>query len=153
MLITAKVNYGMRALVHLARFDGAAKSEDLASAQALPAGFLKSILGDLRRTGILVSQRGTDGGYRLARPPSDITVGEVVRALDGTMTDVGGRHVGTQDEASLHIDEVWRVVGARLTETLDGVTLEDVALGQLPSWAAQHAGLAGLPTPARMSMP
>ena len=137
MLITAKVNYGIRAVLELAALGKPANSDALASAQGLPPGFLSAILGDLRRAGILVSQRGAEGGFSLARLPSDITVGEVARALDFTMTDVGGRlHLkeAAPQGASRYLDDVWVAMQWSLREVLDGVTLEHVVSGQFPAW-------------------
>ena len=92
MLIHAKVDYGIRALLALADASPRpATAESLAMAQQLPARFLGAILTELRRAGIIVSRRGGGGGYQLARPARAITVGEVMRALDGPLTELPGR--------------------------------------------------------------
>lgn len=143
MLITAKVNYGIRALLELAALGEAANSEALATAQGLPPGFLSSILGDLRRAGILISQRGSEGGFSLARPATDITVGEVARALDASMSDVGGKKRLTtivSQGASRHLDNVWVVIQGSIDEVLDGLTLTDVVAGQFPAWMDRFLG-------------
>ena len=88
--ISAKVDYGMRALLALVERGEPATAESLAVAQGLPARFLGAILIDLRRAGIVSSQRGADGGYRLARPAADISVADVMRALDGPLAEVRG---------------------------------------------------------------
>src|SRR5271163_2381473 len=81
--IPAKVDYGLRALLSLAAAGEPQTAETLATAQGLPPRFLGAIMADLRRASLVASQRGADGGYRLARPPEEITLAEVIRALDG----------------------------------------------------------------------
>jgi Rrf2 family protein len=88
--IPAKVEYAMRALLALTALGGTATTDELANAQDLPPKFLGAILTDLRRAGILVSQRCASGGYRLARPPGAITVAEVMRVLDGPLAAIRG---------------------------------------------------------------
>jgi Rrf2 family protein len=132
--IPAKVDYGMRALLELAVVDGPATGETLASAQGLPPKFLAAILNDLRRTGLVSSQRGMEGGYRLSRPASEITVADVMRALDGPLAEVRGlrpemtSYVG----AAEHLQDVWVAARASLRSVLEQVTLEDVVKGKLP---------------------
>jgi Rrf2 family protein len=81
--ISAKTDYGMRALLALASGPAPMTSDALAAEQVLPAKFLGVILNDLRRAGIVVSHRGRDAGYILARPPAEITAADVIRALEG----------------------------------------------------------------------
>ena len=88
--IPAKVDYGMRALLALTARGEPTTAEALAEAQALPSKFLGAILNDLRRAGIVASQRGSEGGYRLARPAAQISVADVMRALDGPLAEVRG---------------------------------------------------------------
>ena len=88
--IPAKVDYGMRALLALTARGEPTTAEALAEAQALPSKFLGAILNDLRRAGIVASQRGSEGGYRLARPAAEISVADVMRALDGPLAEVRG---------------------------------------------------------------
>ena len=90
MHIPAKVDYGIRALLALAAAGTPQTAESLAEQQGLPPRFLGAILADLRRAGIVASQRGAEGGYRLARDPSDITIADVIRALDGPLAEVRG---------------------------------------------------------------
>ncbi|MCP9953887.1 Rrf2 family transcriptional regulator [Actinomadura madurae] len=90
MYVTARTTYAMRALVAMARARPATISAPaLAEAEKMPFTFLQTILGELRRARLVVSQRGNDGGYRLARPAIQITVGEVVRAMDTTFAPFG----------------------------------------------------------------
>ena len=88
--ISAKVDYAVRALCSLAGSEHALTAEALAQSQGLPSKFLESILNDMRRAGLLTSQRGPDGGYRLARPAEQITVADVIRPLDGPLAEIRG---------------------------------------------------------------
>src|SRR3984957_14437567 len=90
MHIPAKVDYGIRALLALAASGTPQTAESLAGEQHLPPRFLGAILADLRRAGIVASQRGAEGGYRLAREPESITIADVIRALDGPLAEVRG---------------------------------------------------------------
>jgi Rrf2 family protein len=134
--ISAKVDYALRALVTLAASEPAGcTADELASAQGLPVRFLRTILDDLRRGRMVTSQRGTDGGYRLARPADEITIGEVLRRLDGPLAEIRG----TRPESTVyegpasHLQEVWVAVRACLRDVLDSVTIDQVARGDLPT--------------------
>jgi Rrf2 family protein len=133
--IPAKVDYGLRALLSLASSEGPATAEQLAADQDLPPRFLGAILADLRRAGLVASQRGAEGGYRLARPARDITLAEVIRTLDGPLAEVRGfRPEATHyDGAAEHLRLVWVAVRASLRKVLENVSLADVATGRLPS--------------------
>lgn len=139
MHVSAKVDYGMRALLVIAREAGAPnaliKGDRLAAEQAIPARFLEGILRQLRQAGIIASQRGAEGGYRLARPAWEITVADVFRALDGPLADVRGDRPELADYtgAAEHLAEVWVATRAALRGVLDHVTLEDIASGNLPA--------------------
>ena len=139
MHVSAKVDYAMRALLVIARESGQdgtlIKGEHLAAQQDIPARFLEGILRQLRQAGIVASQRGADGGYRLARSASAITVADVVRALDGPLADVrGGRPENADYEgAAEHLRDVWVATRAALRGVLEHVTLQDIASGQLPA--------------------
>ena len=124
----------MRALLELASAGQAATGESLAHAQGLPAKFLAAILNDLRRAGLVISQRGLDGGYRLSRPASQITAADVMRALDGPLAEVRGLRpeMASYQGAAEHLQEVWVATRASLRAVLERVTLEDVVKGQLP---------------------
>jgi Rrf2 family protein len=134
MHIPAKVDYGLRALLLLAEAGEAQTADRLAEAQGLPPRFLGAILADLRRAGLVASQRGAEGGYRLARSPEKITLAEVIRALDGPLAEVRGfRPEGTiYDGAAQHLQVVWVAVRASLRQVLEHVTLADVVSGNLP---------------------
>ena len=90
MNISAKSDYAVRAMLQLTAEGGTVKGEALAHAQQLPLKFLENILVDLRRAGLVASQRGADGGYRLGRPATRITVADVIRAVDGPLANVRG---------------------------------------------------------------
>jgi len=134
--ISAKVDYAVRALVALAAAGGGPiAGATLAQSQGLPAKFLEGILAELRRAGVVTSQRGAEGGYRLARPASAISVADVIRAIDGPLAEVRGNRpeVTAYEGAALHLQEVWIAVRASLRAVLEHTTLADVASGKLPA--------------------
>jgi Rrf2 family protein len=140
MHVSAKVDYAMRALLEIARETDNAereliKGDQLAKAQQIPARFLEGILRQLRQAGIVASQRGAEGGYRLARSPAEITVADVVRALDGPLADVRGDRPENAEYngAAEHLKDVWVATRAALRGVLEHVTLADIASGNLPS--------------------
>ncbi|MGH9081302.1 MAG: RrF2 family transcriptional regulator [Acidimicrobiales bacterium] len=135
MYISAKVDYAVRALCTLADADGGpVTAESLAQAQGLPSKFLESILNDMRRAGLLVSQRGAEGGYRLSRPAASITVAEVIRPLDGPLAEVRGLRpeAASYQGSAEHLQDVWVAVRASLRAVLDRVTIADIVAGELP---------------------
>jgi Rrf2 family protein len=133
--IPAKVDYGLRALLGLAAVGTPQTTEQLAADQGLPPRFLGAILAEMRRGGLVASQRGAEGGYRLARSPDEITCAEVFRALDGPLAEVRGlRPEAARYEGSAeHLQEVWVAVRASLREVLEHVTLGQVVRGDLPA--------------------
>jgi Rrf2 family protein len=137
--IPAKVDYGIRALLSLAVAGEPQTAEALAADQGLPPRFLGAILADLRRAGLVASQRGAEGGYRLARPPAEIVLAEVIRALDGPLAEVRGfrPEAAHYDGAAEHLQEVWVAVRASLRSVLEGVSLAQVASGKLPASVAR----------------
>jgi Rrf2 family protein len=126
----------MRALLTLAAQpdDRPVTADRLAEAQQLPVKFLENILVDLRRTGLVRSQRGAEGGYRLARPATEITAGEVVRMIDGPLAEVRGirPEAAAYEGPAEHLQEVWVAARASLRAVLDHVTLAEIANGKLP---------------------
>lgn len=133
MHISARTDYAMRALLTLAASDlPRVKGEALTSAQALPRKFLEQILTELRRAGIVISQRGADGGYSLARPANSITLADVMRAVDGPLAEVRGLRPEdtTYAGAAEHLQDVWVAVRASLRVVLESVTLADVVTGK-----------------------
>ena len=139
MHVSAKVDYAMRALLEIARSShgdskALVKGDHLAESQDIPARFLEGILRQLRQAGIVASQRGAEGGYRLARPPEDITVADVVRALDGPLADVRGDRPENAEYngAAEHLKDVWVATRAAVRGVLDHVSLADISSGELP---------------------
>jgi Rrf2 family protein len=133
--VSAKADYAVRAAVELAAAGGGPlKRQDLASAQDIPAGFLENILLDLRQADIIRSQRGPEGGYWLARPASETSVADVVRAVEGPLASVRGARPGELSfrGSARPLEELWVAVRASLRNVLESVTLADLAAGQLP---------------------
>jgi Rrf2 family protein len=138
--ISARVEYALRALCTLAANHGEPlTAEELARAQGLPVRFLRAILNELRRVGIVNSQRGNEGGYLLARPAAEITVGEVFRRLEGPLAEVrnGRPEAASYEAAAEHLQSVWIAVRACLRSVLDEVNLEQVVTGELPAHVQQ----------------
>jgi len=134
--VSAKSDYAVRALLELAGGgEGPVKGEHLAQTQGIPLKFLENILIDLRHAGIVRSQRGVDGGYWLARPADRISVGEVIRAVDGPLASVRGEAPEDLDYegAAEHLQTVWIAVRASLRTVVDELTLADVVAGRLPT--------------------
>jgi Rrf2 family protein len=134
--VTAKADYAVRAMLELASAeDGLVKGERIARGQDIPLKFLENILADLRHADLVHAQRGAEGGYRLAREPDAITLGEVIRGVEGPLASVRGEppervaYAG----AAEHLQEVWIAVRASLRSVLDDVTLADVVAGRLPA--------------------
>lgn len=140
MHVSAKADYGMRALLELAASYEASpgrlvKGESIATAQGIPLKFLEGILRQLRQSGIVSSQRGAEGGYRLDRHPRDVSIADVVRALDGPLAAVRGQRPEDLDYqgAAEHLREVWIAVRASMRHVLEHISLADVASGALPT--------------------
>ncbi len=136
MRISAKVDYAVRAAVELAAAPGdkPVKAERIATAQEIPLNFLENILGELRHAGIVRSHRGAEGGFRLARPAEQVTVADVIRAVEGPLASVRG---GPPEEAayagaSEALLRVWIAVRASLRSVAEHVTVADIAGGHLP---------------------
>ncbi|HEX4864389.1 MAG TPA: Rrf2 family transcriptional regulator [Acidimicrobiales bacterium] len=135
MEISAKGDYAMRALTVLASSEGQPMTMvELAEAQGIPPRFLQAILLRLRQRGLVVSHRGAEGGYRLARPPAEITVADVLRAVDGPLAAVRG--VPPEEIVYRGVAEplstVWLALRASMRRVIERVTLEDVVRGPLP---------------------
>jgi Rrf2 family protein len=133
--ISAKTDYAVRALCTLADAGGRpVTAEALATAQGLPAHFLEAILTDMRRTGLLVSQRGIEGGYRMSRSPREISVADVIRPLDGPLAMVRGLRPETAsyEGSAEHLRDVWVAMRAALRQVLEQVTIADIVSGDLP---------------------
>ncbi len=136
MRISAKVDYAVRALAELAATEGRPVKGDLVSErQGIPVNFLENILSELRRAGIVASQRGAVGGYWLARDPSTVSVADVIRAVEGPLADVRGAAPEDQEYLgpAAALKEVWLATRANLRAVLETVTIADIAAGSLPA--------------------
>jgi Rrf2 family protein len=134
--ISAKVDYAVRAAVELAAAadERPINAERIATAQDIPLNFLENILGELRHAGIVRSHRGAEGGFRLARPAEQITVADIMRAVEGPLASVRG---GPPEEATYTgaaevLPRVWIAVRTNLREVVEHVTVADIAGGTLP---------------------
>ena len=136
MRITAKVDYGVRAAIELAAAEPpTVKGELLAERQGIPLKYLENILADLRRSGLVASQRGAEGGYRLARPADTITVADIIRAVEGPLADVHGTPPEEIDYAgpARALQRVWIATRASLRSVLEQVTLADIVADRFPA--------------------
>jgi Rrf2 family protein len=135
MRISAKVDYAVRAAIELAAAgDQLTKADAIAREQEIPPKFLENILGDLRQGGLVRSQRGAEGGYRLARPAEEINLAEIIRVVEGPMASVrGGRPEDVEYGGSAEpLLRVWIAVRSALRQVAEHVTLADLASGRLP---------------------
>jgi Rrf2 family protein len=140
--ISAKADYAVRAALELAAAtDPPVKGERLAEAQSIPLKFLENILGDLRQAGLVVSQRGPDGGYRLERSGGEISVADIIRAVDGPLASVRGERPESMHYAgpAQHLAPVWIALRASVRAVLEHVTLQDIVDGKIPGEVAELA--------------
>ena len=142
MHISARSDYAVRAcLVLAAAQDGPTKGDRIATAQQIPAKFLEAILGALRQAGVVASRRGADGGYWLARPASQISVADVIRAVDGPLAEVRGGppEAVSYDGVAADLQVVWMAVRASTRNVLERVSVQDIAEGRLPDHVRELA--------------
>ncbi len=146
MRLSARADYALRAAIELAASgSGHVTSDQLAKAQQIPAKFLEAILTQLRRAGLVRSQRGPDGGFWLARPASEIALADIIRAIDGPLLGVRGErpenlgYIG----AAGPLQTVWIALRANERAILEDVTLEHVVTGDLPASVRKLADLPG----------
>jgi Rrf2 family protein len=136
MRVSAKSDYALRALIEIAaRADAAPVSaEELGRLQDVPHGFLQAILADLRRSGLVVAQRGQSGGWRLARDAADISVADVIRAVDGPLVSVYGLRPEsvTYNDAATVLQHVWIAARSSLREVFESVSIQQLADAELP---------------------
>jgi Rrf2 family protein len=136
MQISARVDYGVRALLELTARgkSGPVSTHELATMQGIPAKFLEAILTTLRKAGLLVSTRGPAGGFALAKDADQITIAEIIRALDGPLASIHGlapEDAEYQGSAS-QLRNVWVALRVSMREVLEAVTLLEIAEGRLP---------------------
>ena len=140
MRVSAKVDYALRACAELAAAAGGVpqKGDRIARAQKIPLKFLENILLDLRHAGLVQSQRGAEGGYWLAKAPEEITLADVIRAVEGLIANVRGQRPEEVEYtgAAEPLRDAWVAVRANLRAVLETVTLADLACGKLPNEVA-----------------
>jgi len=138
MRLSARVDYALRAAIELADAGTQERvpvtAEQLATAQQIPSKFLENILVQLRRAGLVRSQRGPVGGHWLARPPKEVSLADVIRAVEGPLANIRGElpeNVDYQGPAR-SLQQVWIALRAAERGILESVTLADVAGSDLP---------------------
>lgn len=137
MRISARADYAVRAALQLASVGetGPLKVEAIAEVQEIPHKFLENILNDMRRGGLVASQRGINGGYRLAKPPESISIADVIRVVDGPLVSVRGvrppdlSYIGPASS----LLPLWVALRANVRQILEGVSLAEVVSGRLPT--------------------
>ena len=139
MQVSAKIDYALRAAAELARAaaeeTGPVKGETISESQGIPKKFMENILHDLKRSGIVRTRRGASGGYWLALPAEEISLADIIRAVEGPLANVRGEwpEAVEYSGAAEHLQEVWIAVRANLRAVLESVTLADLVEGVLPT--------------------
>ncbi len=136
MRISAKVDYAVRAAVELAAAgDQPVKGDTVAEAQGIPLKFLENILGELKHSGIVASRRGAQGGYWLAKPAEEVSLAEIVRAVEGPLATVRGQGPESLDYegGAKPLQQVWIALRANIRAVMETVSLADVVDGKLPA--------------------
>jgi Rrf2 family protein len=137
MRVSAKSDYALRALIEIAAQAGgdAISAEEVGRRQEIPRGFLQAILADLRRAGIVMSQRGQAGGWRMARDPDEVTVADVIRAIDGPLVSVYGLRpeAVSYNETAAALQHVWIAARSSLREVFEEVTIGSLTTKRLPA--------------------
>ena len=144
MRITPRVDYAVRAAVELAAAaPDSLTSERIAQAQGIPARFLQAILGDLQHARLVTSQRGRDGGYRLALPPEEVSIARVMRIEQGFLAEVHGQRPEDVEYpgAAAALANVWVAAREAYRRVLENVTLADVVAGKMPGHVAELVDL------------
>ena len=142
MRIPASVDYAIRAMAELAsRGEGPVTAEELAVAQGIPLKFLRGIMTELKRSRLVSSQRGPEGGFVLTRPANEISLADIFRAIDGPLATVRDQSLSsmTHTGAAAELPTVWMAVRASLRRVLEVVTIADLADGYLPGPIADLA--------------
>ena len=135
MRISAKVDYAVRASIELAAAGGdPVKGDAIAEAQDIPLKFLENILGELKHTGIVNSRRGAQGGYWLAKPADEVSLADIVRAVEGPLASVRGQSPEALEYKgeSVPLQKIWIAVRANLRAVMEDTTLADIVGGELP---------------------
>src|SRR3954470_14731658 len=143
MRVSAKADYALRAAAELAAAGGGpVKREAMSTAQAIPPKFLENILSDLRQARLVRSQRGAEGGYWLARPAEEITIADVMRAVDGPLVGIRGERPEDVEYggAAESLQTVWIALRADLRAGVEEGTIADLASGEKPATPAPAIG-------------
>jgi Rrf2 family protein len=138
--ISARVDYAVRAAVELAAVaPDSLTSDRIAQAQGIPARFLQAILGDLQHARLVTSQRGREGGYRLALPPAEVSIARVMRVEQGFLAEVHGQRPEDVEYpgAAAPLATVWVAAREAYRRVLENVTLADVVAGKMPPQVAE----------------
>ena len=144
MRITARVDYAVRAAIELAAAaPGALTGEQIATAQGIPIRFLQAILSDLQHARLVTSQRGREGGYRLALPPAEVSIARVMRIEQGFLAEVHGQRPEdvSYPGAAEPLAQVWVAAREAYRRVLENVTLADVVAGKMPPQVAEMVEL------------
>lgn len=155
MRVSTKSDYALRALIEMAlraqeppsaETEGAlngdaVSAEELGRSQDIPRGFLQAILADLRRAGLVVSQRGQHGGWKLLRPAEEISVADVIRAVDGPLVSVYGLRpeAVTYNDSAQALQHVWIAARHSLRDVFEDVSIKHLADRKLPAAVAARA--------------
>jgi Rrf2 family protein len=129
MRVSAKVDYALRAMTELAEAaPSLMTAEQLATAQKIPPKFLESILAQLRNGGLVASQRGAEGGYRLAKPAEEISIADVIRELEGPIATVRGARPDELEYAGAAsgLRDIWLELRSQMRGVLEQTTLADI---------------------------
>ena len=129
--LSNKGRYAVRALFDIAFFNSGRPTQvrDIAERQSIPPRFLEQIFQDLKRAGIVGSKRGPQGGYSLSQPADRITLGDVVRALEGPITlgeRVGGAKRPAPDDSRLVTEAVFKDLSSKVESCFDAVSIQDI---------------------------
>ncbi|NMB00183.1 MAG: Rrf2 family transcriptional regulator [Firmicutes bacterium] len=136
MKVSTRGEYGVRAMFDLALHygDGPISLKSIAERQRVSENYLEQLMASLRRAGLVTSKRGAQGGYELADAPKDITIGQIIRVLEGPITPLdclgvdsdtdSGPYCGKPDRCVLR--NLWKELQDSMTQVLDNTTLEDL---------------------------
>ena len=132
--LTGRIVFAIRAMAELVGNDGYLPLDVIAQRQDLPADYVRSAMSDLRRAGIVATRRGRVGGYRLARPPDQVTLADIIRAVDGPLTVVMGERPDDLEYAgaAAGLEDVWLAVRQAERSILEAVTLQHLTTGHMP---------------------
>jgi Rrf2 family protein len=135
MHISAKADYAIRAALEIAhREPDVVTAEVISGAQQVPRRYVVSILSDLRRADLVRASRGSAGGYTLTRPAREISLGDIIRGVDGPLAEVAGSRPEDAAHAGVaqHLPDIWVALRTSLRQVLDRTTLQDALTGDLP---------------------